>query len=201
MKFNNILLAGRYAAVISISAFILLISCNSEPTVNTERVTSYEEDQKALLKQGEYLVTIMGCNDCHSPKVFTEHGPIPDPNRLLSGHPSNEPIADINKDALKGWVLFGMHNTAVAGPWGVSFAGNITSDETGIGLWNYEHFKTALTKGKFKGIESARNLLPPMPWPNYTQMKDSDIKAIFAYLKSTKPINNIVPNPIAPNEL
>ncbi len=46
-------------------------------------------DKTALIKKGEYLVTISGCNDCHSPKIFTSEGPVPDAKRLMSGHPAN----------------------------------------------------------------------------------------------------------------
>jgi hypothetical protein len=50
-----------------------------------------------------------------------------------------------------------------------------------------------LRKGKWKGIEQNRSLMPPMPWQSFAQLKDQDIKAIFAYLKSTKPVKNLVP--------
>ena len=85
--------------------------------------------------------------------------------------------------------------TAAAGPWGISFAANLTPDETGIGSWTFEQFKTAMTQGKYKGMENGRPLLPPMPWFNFTEMKDEDLRAIFAYLKSIKPVKNVVPPP------
>ncbi len=47
-------------------------------------------------------------------------------------------------------------------------------------------------------VKGARKLLPPMPWMNYSKMTDDDVKAIFAYLKTIKPVKNIVPEPIAP---
>jgi hypothetical protein len=40
-----------------------------------------------------------------------------------------------------------------------------------------------------------------MPWQNYIGMKDEDLKAVFAYLKSTKPVKNVVPSPIAPDKM
>jgi hypothetical protein len=40
-----------------------------------------------------------------------------------------------------------------------------------------------------------------MPWFNYENILDEDIEAIFAYLKSTPPINNVVPLPIPPDKL
>lgn len=154
-----------------------------------------------LSKKGEYLVTVGGCHDCHSPKVFTAQGPVPDESRLLSGHPSDMPVASYSPDILKDWVLFNAHNTAVAGPWGVSFAANLTSDDTGIGLWKEEQFIKAIREGKYKGMDGGRPLLPPMPWPNFAKMTDEDLKAIFAYLKSTKPVRNVVPAPMPPVQL
>jgi hypothetical protein len=156
---------------------------------------------KQQIARGKYLVQIMGCRDCHSPKMMTPQGPAVDINRDLSGHPETMPLGKINKDAMSEWVLFNMMNTAAVGPWGASFAANLTSDDTGIGEWKQAQFLVAMREGKSKGIRTARPLLPPMPWQNYVNMKEKDLIAIFAYLKSTKPIKNDVPQPIAPNEL
>jgi hypothetical protein len=141
----------------------------------------------------------MGCNDCHTPKIMGKFGPEPDPQRLLSGHPSKLPLAKVEPAPLKDWVLFNHMSTAVVGPWGVSFAANITSDVSGIGNWTEEQFFTAIRKGKYKGMENGRNLLPPMPWPAYAKATDEELRAIFAYLKSTPPIENVVPAPIPPD--
>ena len=98
---------------------------------------------------------------------------------------------------MSGWILMNEDITAAAGMWGISFAANLTSDQTGIGNWTEENFKRALKEGKYKGLEGGRMLLPPMPWQNFANIKDEDVKAIFAYLKSTKPVNNLVPQPVA----
>ncbi|MDA8993133.1 hypothetical protein N9F74_00795 [Flavobacteriaceae bacterium] len=55
-----------------------------------------------------------------------------------------------------------------------------------------------MREGKYKGQENGRTLLPPMPWVGYKELKDSEILAIYKYLKSIKPIENIVPGPIPP---
>lgn len=80
-----------------------------------------------------------------------------------------------------------------AGPWGATFAANLSSDETGIGNWTEEQFKKALTQGKWKGMDGNRSLLPPMPWQDFAHMTDEDVKSIFVFLKSTKPIKNVEP--------
>jgi hypothetical protein len=43
-----------------------------------------------------------------------------------------------------------------------------------------------------------RQILPPMPWEDIGQSTDSDLKAMFAYLKSLKPIHNPNHDPIPP---
>ena len=89
--------------------------------------------------------------------------------------------------------------TAWAGPWGVSFAANLTPDkETGIAEWSEEHFIQALRTGKHQGQPNGRDILPPMPWQFFKSMTDEDLKAIFAYLRSLPPVKNQVPLPVLP---
>ena len=156
--------------------------------------------QAALIKRGGYLVTTMGCGDCHAPKKMTPQGPAPDMERYLSGFNSAEPLGDYDKNLVKTgqWVLFNGQNTAFIGPWGVSFAANLTPDPSGIGSWSLEQFSASMREGKVKGLATARPLLPPMPWPNYRHLTDADMKAIFTYLKSLKPVHNVVPAPRPP---
>ncbi|RDB02421.1 c-type cytochrome [Runella aurantiaca] len=189
-------------AAIALFGTSVLIGCtaNSENLEKTEK--SAVKSEEAIIKRGEYLVGIMGCQDCHSPKRMGAQGPEIIPELHLSGHPADHPIGKVVPEALKnGWMLFGPDGTASVGPWGVSFSANLTSDATGIGTWSYEQFKTALTQGKSKGLATARPLLPPMPWVNYTNMAEEDIEAVFKYLKSTKPVKNAVPAPIPPDKL
>jgi len=125
---------------------------------------------------------------------MTLHGPDLDSALLLSGHPALMPPPDVNRKEMemKGFSVTSTL-TAWVGPWGISYAGNLTSDATGIGNWTESSFIIALRQGKYKGIESGRSLLPPMPWAMYKNMSDDELKAIFAFLKSTKPIKNVVP--------
>lgn len=182
----------------------LIVSCKPgsgeraalSPSLNVA-MESPPSDQ-ALIQRGKYLVTISGCNDCHSPKLFNDHGFELDPARLLSGHPSNLEFGDYDPNLLGGKALFNEHFTAVAGPWGISYAGNLTPDPTGIGNWSLENFSRAIREGKFKGLEGGRDLLPPMPWENFAAMTDEDVEAIFAYLNTLKPVRNVVPAPKPP---
>jgi mono/diheme cytochrome c family protein len=151
--------------------------------------------KKAMIKRGLYLVTLGGCNDCHTPKKMTPHGPVPDESRLLSGQPADEKLPEVPPDLLgpdKWGAITNNNLTAWVGPWGTSFAANLSPDkETGIGAWNEELFIRILRTGKF--MASGRNILPPMPWYDLAKLTDGDLKAIFAYLKSIKPVKNQVP--------
>jgi mono/diheme cytochrome c family protein len=154
------------------------------------------------VQRGAYLVTTGGCGDCHSPKIFTERGPEPDPERLLSGHPADSrlPELDIDRITPDGWILFSNDLTASVGPWGISFSANLTSDEeTGLGRWTEAAFITTMRTGLHWGVGPP--LLPPMPWQNLSAASDEDLKAIFAYLRSTRPVHNAVPAGMTLEEL
>ncbi len=181
---------------------ITVISLMSLIIVGLFSQTSSKSRNKELVVRGQYLVEIGGCHDCHSPKKFTDEGPVPDEARLLSGHPANSKLPEINPDLIGPgkWLLFNEHITAAVGPWGVSFAANLTPDEqTGIGLWQEENFIKAMRTGKHMG--AGRPILPPMPWFNLAKATDEDLEAIFSYLKSLKSIKNSVPAPIPITDL
>lgn len=150
----------------------------------------------SLVKRGEYLVGAIGCDDCHTPKKMGANGPELDLEHRFSGHPATQPTGPADTAVMKnGWVLFGMGLTTAVGPWGQSYAANITSDSTGIGTWTEDQFLRCIRKGLSKGLEGNRPLLPPMPWQGYRNLSDDDLKAVFAYLKTTKPVENVVPQP------
>ena len=150
------------------------------------------------VRRGAYLVTIGGCNDCHTPWKMGDRGPEPDMSRMLSGHPQEVAVKSLPAPQEGPWmVAAAATNTAWAGPWGVSFTANLTPDEnTGIGSWSEEIFINTLRTGKHWG--QSRPLLPPMPWFNYGKMSDDDLKAVYAYLRTIRPVHNAVPMPIPP---
>jgi hypothetical protein len=197
---KNIFLKLLLAVFCLIFTFASCTNSNQKPVENIAEVKGISHED--IVKRGEYLVTIMGCNDCHSPKKMGPNGPEVIPELLMSGFQSGNPIVKFTDPLLKeGFGMFYPDLTAAAGPWGVSFAANLTPDPSGIGTWTEEQFKRALKEGRFKGIEDSRMLLPPMPWFNYTEIKDEDASAIFAYLKSLKPVSNVVPQPIPPDQM
>lgn len=146
--------------------------------------------------RGEFLVTIGGCHDCHTPWKPTENGAEPDMSRMLSGHPEN--LVMPPAPAPNGpWIAAAAGtNTAWAGPWGVSFTKNLTPDETGLGKWTADQFILALRTGRHEG--RGRPILPPMPWPNYGALSEEDLRAIWAFLQTVPPVKNKVPDPLPP---
>ncbi len=191
-----------FASALFISALGLFAACTPTPTEEkapSEAVASLVPDSATLVQRGEYLVTMAGCNDCHSPKQMGPNGPELVPGRMLSGYPADQAVPDFDSKMLsQGFAMFTPDLTAAAGPWGITFAANLTPDETGIGAWTFEQFKRALTEGKSKGLEGGRAILPPMPWVNYVNMTDEDLQAMFAYLKSIPAVSNLVPAPLPP---
>jgi hypothetical protein len=151
------------------------------------------------VERGAYLVSVGVCDDCHSPKIF--NGPLPeiDMTKRLAGHfPEKLPPVPASLIGPTAWGAVGNnHFTAWYGPWGISYARNLTPDmATGLGSWTDDMFIKTIRNGKHQG--EGRDLLPPMPWPNYKNMTDDDLKAIFAFLKSLPPVNNPVPDPVPP---
>jgi len=181
-------------ACITVFATVLLVFCNApagEEHVAAAGTATISPDSMA--KRGAYLVGIMGCNDCHTPKKMGPHGPEFDMDRMLSGHPADMPVAKFDTGTSKNWILFNPILTNYVGPWGISYSANLTPDSTGTGSWTESQFIKAIREGKYKGLDNTRPLLPPMPWQEYRKASDDDLKAIFAYLRTIKPIKNVVP--------
>lgn len=194
---GSILLMGVIFAIVS-SLFVT--SCTppqKDEFTNDKSITQLSKE--ALIEKGKYLTTTSACHDCHSPKILTPGGVIVDTTRILSGHRKESPVPAFTPT--NDWIMFNNEFTAYVGPWGVTFAANLTPHDTGTGSWSFEQFKTAIRKGKYKGLEGSRPLLPPMPWEMYKNFTDEDLLAIFTYLQSIKPIDNLVPYPIGPSDM
>jgi hypothetical protein len=168
----------------------------------TQSKESNNLSMEEMIARGKYLTDFGGCNDCHTPKVYTEMGPVPDTTRLFAGHFSTEPlpVIDVSMVAPGKWVLTEKNFTAWVGPWGISYSANLTPDKaTGIGAVSEEMFIKTLREGKLKGV--GRTLLPPMPWPGIATLTDEDLKCLFAYLQSIPAIHNEVPLPTPPDKI
>jgi mono/diheme cytochrome c family protein len=182
-------------ALLAVAAVVSYQSRAGAPLA-TAPLRDKSADDSALrsIERGEYLVQIAGCNDCHTPWKMTEHGPAPDMSRMLSGHPQHIALRAPVADPASGWVWSGaMTNTAFAGPWGISYAANLTPDSlTGMAVWDEDRFIKAMRTGRHFG--EARPIMPPMPWQNVGRMTDEDLRSVFAYLKSIPAVRNQVPD-------
>jgi mono/diheme cytochrome c family protein len=152
----------------------------------------------ARVERGRYLVASIGCADCHAPKTLGADGPEPDMTRFLSGHPESDRMPAPPQLPNGPWMAVASANlTAWSGPWGVSYAINLTPDaNTGIGSWSEGTFVKAIRTGRHMGV--ARPILPPMPWTAFRNLTEDDLRAIFAYLRTIPPVHNRVPEPIEP---
>jgi mono/diheme cytochrome c family protein len=146
------------------------------------------------VKRGEYLVHGGACNDCHTPWTMTDKGPGPDMTKLMSGHPAGLIMPPPPKPEGPWIWSASATNTAFAGPWGVSYSINLTPHSTGLAAWNEEIFVKAIRTGRHMG--TSRPILPPMPWHQYSHLNDEDLKAMWAYLQSIPPMDNLVPEPV-----
>src|SRR5687767_3052336 len=152
------------------------------------------------VEHGKNLIIGGGCHDCHTPKKMGPKGVEFDMDLQLSGHPesSGVPKPFVNAKGSPYLIHANDHLTAWSGPWGVSFAANLTPDQnTGLGIWTEDMFVKALKEGKHMG--AGREILLPMPWFWYGQLPEDELKAMFAYLKTIKPIANRVPVPLTPD--
>jgi hypothetical protein len=211
--YSNIVFPGIvFAAAILLTAFLATASLRAAgggsgaPAARTLR-GGVDEQLKApptpagLTAQqvrGKYLVDIMGCHDCHTPMKMGPQGPQWDLDRALSGHPENVLMPPAPQLPEGPWIgVAAATFTAWSGPWGTSFTANLTPDkETGLGDWTVDQFIATMKTGKDRG--KGRPILPPMPVQNLAQLSDEDIRALFAYLQTLKPIKNRVPQPIDP---
>lgn len=112
---------------------------------------------------GNYLVQIGHCMDCHTP---------------------------MNKKGRLEMDKLGAGGRSFHGPWGESISANLTPDkETGLGKWTDAQIKRAIAKGV---RADGTKLRPPMAFRFYKNIKDEDLNAIVAYLRTLKPIKSAV---------
>ncbi len=80
------------------------------------------------------------------------------------------------------------------GPWGTVATANLTQDPSGIPYYDQAMFTQTMRTGFVK----ARKLSQIMPWHTYRGMTDEDLAAIFAYVKTFKPVRHHVDNTLPP---
>jgi mono/diheme cytochrome c family protein len=115
----------------------------------------------AAVERGRYLVTISGCNDCHTAGYLEQGGTTPE-SQWLTGSP-----------------------VGYQGPWGTTYASNLR-----------------LVVGRMTEAEwvahARKERLPPMPWFNVKAMSDTDLKAVYAFIRSLGQPGRPAPAYVAP---
>jgi mono/diheme cytochrome c family protein len=163
---------GTLVAIIVIAAAGgYLYMKNAYPKVGPVADVKIEnKNDPALIARGEYLVHhVTGCVDCHSPRQYQ-----------VFAFPREE-----GKDGMGGMVF----NRDMGFP-GSFTSKNITSDEkTGIGGWTDAQLYHTITTGVRPNGEP---LFPVMPYKHYGTADPQDLKAIIAYIRTLKPIENQV---------
>jgi mono/diheme cytochrome c family protein len=151
----------------SSSAFPMNFIINTIPSPPAFTTIPPKED---LIKYGEYMTNAALCKDCHTQQIKGEY-------------------------QMDKYMAGGFRMPMISG--GTVNSANITPDKkTGIGNWTEQQFLS-----RFK-MYADSSYVPPavnqgefntmMPWGYYSRMKEQDLKAIFAYLQSIKPVENMV---------
>ena len=123
-----------------------------------------EPDLSSQEKRGRYLTTLASCSDCHTP--MDERG---------------QYIAGLEFAGGGTFLFTGREPKAAA---------NITPAVNGIPYYTEELFLETIRTGRVR----ERTLTDIMPWGHYRNMTDEDLRSIFAYLKTLKPIEHYVDN-------
>lgn len=182
------------------AAVVAAVTClgSSLPAFASDAAVVAQAPSADKVARGKYLVTVAGCNDCHTPWKIGANGPEPDMSRMLSGHPEGMALPPAPTLPPGPWtVTAAATNTAWSGPWGVSYTANLTPDaETGLGKWTLRNFVDTIRTGRHLG--RGRAILPPMPIPMYKNFTDEDLEAIYTYLRAIPAVNNRVPEPLPP---
>jgi mono/diheme cytochrome c family protein len=126
-------------------------------------------DLSNKVKYGEYLVTLAGCAECHTP--------------FKSGRP-------VEAMRFGGGREFHM-------PAGLVISANISSDsKTGIGTWTEKKFVDKFYEYQEYAENGSPKTGPEgftlMPWLGFSQLPPGDLGAIFAYLQSQPAVSNAV---------
>jgi hypothetical protein len=194
-KTSRILRKGMMVVV----AALVLATAGAAAAKGKDAKASKEAKPDPAMR-GMYIVSTAGCTECHTPYVFNKDLglPVPDMSRFLSGHPPTGPEPSAKVDPKTDLAFIGADFTSFKLPFGTVYSANLTPDkETGLGNWTEEMFIKAIRTGMHMGAEG-RPILPPMPWPEFRNFTDDDLKAIFAFLKTIPPIHNPVADPKVP---
>lgn len=128
-----------------------------------------EPNRSDRVQYGKYLVTAGHCDACHTP---TDEKGSPYPEMALAG---GAPLVGKWEGGKRLLTVNAL---------------NLTPDPSGISYFDEDMFIDVIRNGGFK----ARPLSNIMPWSYFRNLSDDDLKAIFAYLRTLKPVCHHVDN-------
>lgn len=128
-------------------------------------VPPLSKDASARVRRGWYLSRVAGCEECHTPTL-------PEGSRVRS-------------------LLFG-GGRRFHTPAGDVFSLNITFSPSGIGFMDEQMFSRTLRTGRVNG--TGMKLSPMMPFRNFRNLKESDIAAIYFYLRTVPKVDHEIDN-------
>jgi cytochrome c len=152
-------------------SFLVSIMVKGVPQPVTRTIPPVDKDGGEIY--GEYLVSVAGCEECHTPQ---KRGQLDASMRYAGGR------------------VFAL-------PAGTVLSANITPDkDTGIGKWDFVRFRDRMqAMRQYKDKEYPKigpERFTLMPWIAYSDLTDHDLEAIFLYIKSRRAITNfVVPHP------
>jgi len=139
-------------------------------TIPTKPVHQTKPEKTDLIAYGAYMVNAAGCGECHT---------------------------KVDKGQIIPELMFGGGRDFKFPDGSVVNSANISPDkETGIGAWTEEMFLA-----RFKVYSDSAYTTPSvamgefnsiMPWTMYSKMDEEDLRAIYSYLRTVKPISNKV---------
>jgi hypothetical protein len=127
-------------------------------------------DRSDPIRYGEYMVTIAGCGDCHTPQ---DRG-----------------------QSVTGKFLAGGQRFVTR--YGTVTSANLTPDnETGTGRWSAAFFRQKFEDYREYAAAGPPRLAGPeaftlMPWLSFTYLPAEDLDAIYAFLRTVKPVSHAV---------
>ncbi len=163
-------------------ASVIVYLRSIEPVRNAVPKTVLPEPVKGLLPPHEPITAAVAGPDMSNPVARGQY--LVTLGNCQSCHtPMRKDGQFITEMAFAGGMRF-------SGPWGEVTSANITPDPSGISYYDEELFVKTLRTGHV----GSRKLNSIMPWGYFRNMTDEDLKAIFAYLKTVKPVQHRVDN-------
>ena len=141
-------------------ATAMLATCS----LAADRKADAKKSSDPLRDRGRYVISIGGCNDCHTPGYAMSGGTTPEKDWLVG-------------DSL-GW----------RGPWGTTYPVNLRL------------YMQKITEAEWVDQAKSLETRPPMPWFALHRMTDTDLRAVYRFIRALGPAGSPAPAFVPPNQ-